>query len=87
MNNLRPYKSLGVDARNNCDHYASHLRYPSVILASKLFLIIFIGFCGSVELFLIHSNVTHLVGLSKYTLKAGSIHLMLFSLSIHLSYD
>ena len=34
------------------------------ILASKLFLIIFIGLCGPVELFLVHSNVTHLVGLS-----------------------
>ena len=38
-------------------------RYSSVILASKLFLIIFIGLCGPVELFLVHSNVTHLVGL------------------------
>ena len=42
----------------------NHLRYPSVILASELFLIIFIGLCGPVELFLVHSNVTHLVGLS-----------------------
>ena len=39
-------------------------KYPSVILASKLFLIIFIGLCSRVELFLVHSNVTHLVGLS-----------------------
>ena len=30
----------------------SHLRYPSVILASKLSLIIFIGLCGPVELLL-----------------------------------
>ena len=39
---------------NNCDHnYArSHLRYPRVILASKLSLIIFIGSCGPVELLL-----------------------------------
>ena len=36
----------------------------SVILASKLFLTIFIGLCGPVELFLVHSNVTYLVGLS-----------------------
>ena len=58
MNNLPTHKSLGVDAPNNCDH-----RYPSVILASKLFLIIFIGLCGPVESVLVHSNVTHLVGL------------------------
>ena len=37
---------------------------PRVILASKLSLIIFIGLCGPVELLLVHSNVTHLVGLS-----------------------
>ena len=37
---------------------------PFVILASTLFLIIFIGLCGPVELVLVHSNVTHLVGLS-----------------------
>ena len=48
---LRTHKSLGVDARNNCDYYArSHLRYPHVILACKLSLIIFIGLCGPVEL-------------------------------------
>ena len=65
MNNLRTHKSLGDDARNKLRPYArSHLRYSSVILASKLFLIIFIGLCGPVELFLVHSNVTHLVGLS-----------------------
>ena len=29
-----------------------------------IFLVIFIGLCGPVELFLVHSNVTHLVGLS-----------------------
>ena len=35
-----------------------------VIIASKLSLIIFIGLCGPVELFLVHSHVTQLVGLS-----------------------
>ena len=40
------------------------LEIPQCILASKLFLIIFIGLCGPVELFLVHSNVTHLVGLN-----------------------
>ena len=40
------------------------LEIPHVIIASKLFLIIFIGLCGPIELFLVHSNVTHLVGLS-----------------------
>ena len=40
------------------------LEIPRVILASKLSLIIFIGLCGPVELLLVHSNVTQLVGLS-----------------------
>ena len=57
---------MGDDARNNCDHnYArSHLRYPPVIFASKLSLMIFIGLCGPVELLIVHSYVTQLVGLS-----------------------
>ena len=45
MNNLRTNKSLGVDARINCDHMPeAYLRYPSVIVAIKLYLIVFIGF-------------------------------------------
>ena len=48
MTNLRTHKCLGVEARNNCDHNnaRSHLRYPRVILASKLSIIIFIGLCA-----------------------------------------
>ena len=41
-----------------------HLRYPRVILASKLSLIIFIGLCGLVELLIVRSYVIQLVGLS-----------------------
>ena len=40
------------------------LEIPRVILASKLSLIIFIGLCGPVELVIVHSYVTQLVGLS-----------------------
>ena len=39
------------------------LEIPPCFLASKLSLIIFIGFCGPVELLLVQSNVTQLVGL------------------------
>ena len=35
-----------------------------LFLASKLSLIIFIGLCGPVELLIVLSNVTQLVGLS-----------------------
>ena len=53
MNNLRTHKCLGVDVRNNCNHMPeAQLRYPRVIIASKLSLIIFIGLCGPVELLL-----------------------------------
>ena len=46
-------------------HYCQNFKVlPRVILASKLFIIIFIGLCGPVGLCLVHSNVTHLVGLS-----------------------
>ena len=65
MNNLQTCKCVGVDARNNCDcNTRNHLRYPRVIFASKLSLIIFIGLCGHVKLLIVHSYVTQLVGLS-----------------------
>ena len=65
MNNLRTHKILGmlmhVIIATICP---KPLEINPVTLTSKLYPIIFIGVCGPVELFLVHSNVTQLVGLS-----------------------
>ena len=65
MNNLRTHMCVGLDAHNNCDCMPEATTNTHVLFSlSKLSLILFIGLCGPVELLIVHSYVTQLVGLS-----------------------